>query len=555
MSGKTPALCSHGGGVIGWLACAAMLITTAAYLLGAARCPLAEPDETRYAEIAREMLVRHDWITPHLNFVKYFEKPPLVYWACALAFRILGINQLAARLPSLLAAFGGIILSALLAARMYGRTEAILAVLILATAPLYAILGQTLTLDIGLTFFVTLGLAAVWFGYERGDRRWFRVAWVAVAGGLLVKGPVAAVLVGAPAAVFLLIQGGWPALRSAVAVRGVALAALIVLPWFALVSWRNPEFPFFFIFDQHLKRFVWTTEHREPFWFFLPMLPALFFPWGLLPVVDPRLWWHELSWRRWGARTRFLVLWAAAVVGFFSLSASKMITYVLPASVPLAVLLARMLACGLERGRVQGFARTGWLLLVLGLGTGLAGGLVPVLSSHPRVPLIQPYLYAGGLVLAATGFGARAALRARHPRIPLVVFSAGALGLMVLCSAGHSLANSYRELGRAAASHVRPGDRLAVYQHLVYGIMFYSRHRVIMVSSGGELRFGSQQGDHQAYFWPDDETLRREWAGGGRLFLVINRNELDALRPPLDPAPRLVATEGKKVLIVNSGLF
>jgi len=541
------------GLAIGLLGCGAAVIIAAAYILEAVYCPLAEPDETRYAEIAREMLVLHDWVTPRLNFVKYFEKPPLVYWASALAYLGFGINEFAARLPSLLAAFGGLILAVVLAARMYGRREAVLAGLILATAPLYVILGQTLTLDMALTFFVSAGLAAVWFGHKQGDRRWYRVTWIAVAGGILVKGPVAAVLVGMPALVFLLIHGGWRALRPVIDVRGAAVATLIVLPWFVLVSWRNPEFVDFFIVDQHLKRFLWTTEHREPFWFFLPMLPALFFPWGLLPVLDPQLWWRDRSWRGWSESTRFLALWAAAVVGFFSLSASKMITYVLPASLPIAILLARMLVRGLDQGRTDGLRRVGWLLLLAGLATGLAGGLVPFFSSHRRVPLIVPYLYLGGLLLAATGFATRAALRSRYPRLPLVAFSAGALGLMALCSAGHSLANTYRELGRAAASSMRPGDRLAVYRHLVHGITFYSRHRVIMVRGRGELRFGSEQGNQEAYFWPDDDALRREWAEDGRLFLVINRKELDAFQPPLDPPPRLVASEGKKVLVVNAG--
>jgi hypothetical protein len=179
--------------------------------------------------------------------------------------------------------------------------------------------------------------------------------------------------------------------------------------------------------------------------------------------------------------------------------------------------------------------------------------LMPLLSDHWRVPHILPYLYVSGLVLAATGFGLRRARRARYPGMPLLTLGAGALALMVVCSAGHSLGYSYRNLGHAAASAMGPDDRLAVYRHLVHGITFYSRHRVIMVKAWGELDFGRQQGDQRAYFWPDDETLVREWSEGRRLFLVINRKELDELRPRLDPPPRIVAGEGKKVLVVNDG--
>jgi 4-amino-4-deoxy-L-arabinose transferase-like glycosyltransferase len=552
-NGENCTLRARGGIAIGLLACAAALIITVTYVLGAAYCPLVEPDETRYAELAREILVRNDWVTPHLNFVKYFEKPPLVYWVSALAYRVLGINEFAARLPSLLAAFGGMVLTAVLAGRMYGRPEAILATLIVATAPLYALLGQTLTLDMALTFFVTAAFTAVWLGYERGDRRWYRVAWVAVAGGVLVKGPVTAVLVGAPVIVFLLIQGGWPALRAVADIRGAALAAAVALPWFVIVSWRNPEFLRYFIIDQHVNRYLWSHEHGEPAWFFLPLLPAACFPWGLLPIVDPRLWWQHRTWRGWGAGTRLLLLWIATTVAFFSLSTSKLITYILPVLPPLAVLLARMLTLGANSDRTQCFARAGWFLLVLGLAVGLAAGLTPMFSDHWRVPHIVPYLYVTGLLLAATGVGVRRALRARYADMPLLTLGAGALALMLVCSAAHSLGYSYRNLGRAAAAVMNPEDRLAVYRHLVHGITFYSRHRVIMVKAWGELAFGSQQGDQRAYFWPDNETLVREWSGGRRLFLVINRKELDELRPRLDPPPRIVAGEGKKVLVVNQG--
>jgi hypothetical protein len=96
-----------------------------------------------------------------------------------------------------------------------------------------------------------------------------------------------------------------------------------------------------------------------------------------------------------------------------------------------------------------------------------------------------------------------------------------------------------------------PSDRIAMYEHVVQGIPFYAEHRVIMVGHHGELDFGSRQGDQAAYFWPGDDDLRREWAAPGRLFLVINRSELAAIHPPLDPPPTVVASKDKKLLLVN----
>ena len=534
-----------------WLIAIAAAALGGIYALGASGFPVSEPDEARYAEIARELLVRNDWITPHLNFVKYFEKPPFVYWATASAFRIFGFNEFAARLPSLVSALATIALVAWLAGRIYDRPTRSLTAGILASGPYYAVLGQTLTLDMALTFFVTAALVATWVGAQRPSPWWYRCAYVATALGVLTKGPVAAVLVGGTAGLFLLIDGGWRALRRAIDPVGIALAAVIILPWFILVSWRNPEFPQFFFVDQHVKRFLWTKEHRAPMWFYLPLLPVALFPWSLLPFVDPAVWRPHLDPRRWSSATRFLVLWVVVVVGFFSLSTSKLLTYILPAVPPLAVLLARLFADALARRRTELFVRGGGLLFVLGAATALAAVVVPLVVKHWRAPLLLPYLAVGGLILIATGFYMRRSAQRDRLSASLAVLSAGAIAFLAVGVSGRGLVVSYRDLGHAAAAALQPGDQLAVYGHYVSGIPFYSGQRVIMIRSWGELEFGSRQGDQSAYFWPSDEQLRQAWRSPQRLLLVINRNELDGLQPPLDPPPVQLAAEGKKVLVAN----
>ena len=534
-----------------WLIAIAVAVLGGIYAYAAGGFPLSEPDEARYAEIARELLVRGDWVTPTLNFVKYFEKPPFVYWATASAFRIVGINEFAARLPSLLSALATIALVAWMAGRMYGRRAGLLTAGILATGPFPAMLGQTLTLDMTLTFFTTAALVATWVGAERPSLWWYRCAYVATAFGVLTKGPVAAVLVGGTAAVFLLLEGGWRAVKRAIDPVGLALAALIILPWFILVSWRNPEFPEFFFVDQHVKRYLSTREHREPIWFYLPILPVALFPWSLLPFVDPATWRPYLDPRRWSAATRFLVLWAAVVLVFFSLSSSKLLTYILPALPPLAALLGRLFADALNRNRRAFCERGGSLLLGIGAATALAAVIVPLVVQHWRAPLVAPYLGAAGVILIATGIFMRRAVQRHRLGESLAILTAGAIGFLAVGVCGRELVTNYRHLGQAAGAALRPGDRLAVYGHYVSAIPFYSGQRVIMIRSWGELKFGSQQGDQSAYFWPSDEQLRHAWRSSRRLLLVINRNELAELHPPLDPPPTELAAEGKKVLIVN----
>lgn len=523
--------------------------TLALYLYGAHGFALADPDEARYGEIAREMIERGDWVTPTLDYVKYFEKPPLVYWATALAFLGLGQSELAARLPSVLGGLLTLLLSAVLARRLYDAPTALLATAMLAWGPLFGFLSIVLTLDMGLTACLTAAMVAVWQAWSRGgDRRWVRVAYVATALGILVKGPVAAVLVGGATFLFLLAHGGWRALRPWFDWRALALAAVIVLPWFLLVGWRNPEFWDFFIVDQHLRRYTSTREHGEPVWFFLPVVLGGLAPWSLALACDPLLLRGALDPRRWTPATRFLALWAGVILVFFSLSVSKLATYALPALPPLAILGARTLLWGVARERTVGLQRAALLLLVAGPVLGLVAAVLPYVNQHFRTPLVVPYLFAAAVPLALTGFATGRLLAARRPYAALVAFSAGWLLVFAVAVSGRGVANEYRSLGLAARAAARPGDRLVLYRNFVHSVLYYSGQRWVMVGGAGELTFGSKQGDQSAWFWKADDDLYREWSGPGRMLMLVNRAHLEHLRPHLDPPPIEIAADRKSVV-------
>lgn len=526
--------------------------TAGIYLYGAWGFALADPDEARYAELAREMIERGDWLTPYLNYTKYFEKPPLVYWATALSFVTFGQSELAARLPSLLGGLATLLLTAALARRLYGGATALLACAMLAGGPLFGFMSIVLTLDMSLTLFITAAMVAVWLAWSGdGDRRLVRVAYAATALAVLVKGPVAAVLVGGTAGLFLLTHGAWPALRPWLDWRGLVLAALILLPWFVLVGWANPEFWHFFIVDQHLHRYTSSKEHGEPFWFFGPVVVAALAPWSLALVFEPRLLRGALDPRAWAPGTRFLFLWAAVILVFFSLSVSKLATYALPALPPVAILGARALLWGVERGRTAGLARAAWLLLIGGPILGLVAAILPLVDDHFRVPLIVPYLFAGALPVAFTGWATLRLLSRGRPQAALVAFGAGWLLMFAVAVAGRGVANEYKQLGLAARAAMRPGDRLVLYHNFVHSMVYYSQQRWVMVGGAGELTFGSKQGDQSAWFWPGDADLYREWSGPDRVFVLFNRPQLDRHRPHMNPPPIEVASKDKKVLVVN----
>ena len=328
-----------------------------------------DPDEGRYGEIPREMLVRHDFITPTLNFLKYFEKPPLLYWSVAAFYKIFGFHEWAARLVSALSALLGLFTAYALGRRMFGRRAGLLSAIILATSVFWAFMARFIIIDTLLSAMIFLSLALWWLGHTQGAAgneqsavsgdnaraRWcFLGFWVALALGVLSKGPVVVVLIGGTIFLYTAICRQWRAWRKMQWILGVPLFLLVVTPWFVLVAQRNPEFNHFFWYDQHIGRFLGTgkVEHQQKVYWFLEFLPLLFFPWSFFVPAALLEGWHKLKRAPKDApngteiytpRQRaviFLLCGAIFITAFFSASSSKLLTYVLPVLPLLAVLLA-----------------------------------------------------------------------------------------------------------------------------------------------------------------------------------------------------------------------
>ena len=306
------------------------------YRLGAPG--LMDPDEGRYAEIAREMFVLKDWLVPHLNLFPYLEKPPLVYWFTALSFKALGYNELAARLPSAVSALGGLFLAYALGRVMWGPAAAFLGATVLATCAGYVALGRLLTLDMTFSFLVNFGIGLGYLALRQERPRLWPWAYAALALAVLTKGPVALILAG-------LVWGLWVVdpradlEMSLIQPWSWLLLAVLVLPWFAYLQWRLPEYFRFFILEQNFGRFLTPAIHPQPWYYFGPVLLGLLLPWTFL-----------LPWAWWAPRRErdpdrvFLLIWAGVVLVFFSLSRGKLAPYILPALLPLALLLGRRLA-------------------------------------------------------------------------------------------------------------------------------------------------------------------------------------------------------------------
>jgi len=382
MSGKTGAG-AHAAGLRwwGWIALAAV------WLLTIQIRPMLDPDEGRYAEIPREMVTTGDWVTPRLDGLKYFEKPVLQYWATATIYSVVGLSNWSSRLWTVLLGFGCLPMVYAWVARLFDRRAAVAAVVLLAMSPYFGIVGHLDLLDAGFTFWMCATVLAFALaqsapprsGEERG---WMLVCWAAAALAVLSKGIVVFVLAGGTLIAYSAVERDLRPWRRMHFALGVPLFLALAAPWFILVSRRNADFvPFFFV-HEHFQRFLTQEAQRvEPWWYFLALLALGALPW-LLPMVRGAM----RAWRDSGSPSqfkplKFLLLFAALTLVFFSMSGSKLATYILPIFPPLAAFTGVAIA-----------ARPGFLTRSSGVAAGLAlfvaGGFL--VYSHQRIGAIPP---------------------------------------------------------------------------------------------------------------------------------------------------------------------
>ena len=313
---------------------------------------LLEPDEGRYSEIPREMIESSDWIVPKLNGVLYFEKPPLVYWLVAISFKVFGYNEFAGRFPGAFLGAIGIFLTYFLARRMYGKKCAFYSSLILLTSLEYFFVSRIILLDIPLAFFITLTFSSFYFYLtsEKRSKFWLILFYIGMALGTLTKGPVAIVLPVGILFVFLLLTSNLKYFISdKTHFAGLAVFSVLTVPWFILVTIREPSFFNFFFIREHVLRFL-TNEHNrnEPFYYFFLIILAGFFPWIVyIPFslkrylkVFPLSVFKDKELNKF----LFLFLWSAGIFGFFSISGSKLVAYIVPIFPAISIMAGLLIA-------------------------------------------------------------------------------------------------------------------------------------------------------------------------------------------------------------------
>ena len=313
--------------------------------------PLTSPNEGLYGLVAREMIERHDFVTPHINGAVYFEKPPLLYWLNALCMSVFGETAFAARLPSALAGIATSILVYGLGSKMYGRTAAGYAATVVATGIGFVLMARQVMFDALLTCFVTGALVAFWYCDPDESKAASDAAiylfYAATALAVLTKGLLGVLIPLIVVISYGLVAQDWSRPRRLRHARGIATFLAIVVPWHILVSLRHPEFVWFYFVNEHLMRFLGRREpadfHIDPIYTPLLALFVLTVPWCIfLPAALRQALQRLRKTAEQRRKSAFLLCWLATPTLLFTLSGSRTLYYLLPVVPPLALLIGSM---------------------------------------------------------------------------------------------------------------------------------------------------------------------------------------------------------------------
>jgi len=508
--------------------------------------PLMEPDEARYSDIPSLMNRTGDYITPHLNHVVYLEKPPLGYWATALLFKIFGENEFSSRLFAALCAWGCILLVYRIGSFFHDEKTGLYSAGVLSTFLYHSIIGKINILDMPLTFFVSL---ATWAGYRYfaggcQRRRSLYLLYVSSALAFLTKGLIGILFPFAITILWLLISKRWRDVLRLFSPVGMILFLLISCPWIILVQKANKDFLWFFFIQEHFLRYTTELSHRNHG--ILSYVPIVIFgtlPWSafllkaLKEGVEKRIPLFKAT------EKHFLLIWIFFIFIFFSISSSKLIPYVAPVFIPIAVIFGHLFRSYEDReiSPKEGGGRRFLydLPIILQPLMFITLIILPLFLKNMKLGkylqnyhvekcwwlLILPILFQVMITFLP------ALVRQRWRRgwfLTITILSALFL-ISIHFPIAHFL-TPYRSaypVSKAIDAFLPPNQELFQYRMSLYGIDFYNKIRTPLVEACGELEFGfiHLPPDEFSHYYLSSERFYQRCKENGDIYCVTRYKE------------------------------
>ncbi len=452
------------------------------FLAGLGDMALTDPDETFYAQTAGEMSESNEWLTPIIFGEPQFEKPVLYYWLVLASYKVFGVSEFAARFPSVVFGFAGVVGIYLLGRVMFSPLCGLLSGLIMATSAEYIVLARACVTDMVLTVFILFCLLFFVLAWTRGKRAYYLLASVMAGLAVLTKGPVGLFIPAVVAGLYISTGGRWKEMRRVPVLWSMLVFLAVCLPWYVMMTkiHGNAFIGEFFGF-QNITRFL-KPEHRigsSPF-FYIPVITGGFFPWiAFLPYGA----WVLCKWYECvspvASHKLFLALWFLTVFIFFSISRTKLVTYIFPLFPVMAVVTGRFwerIVRGADKYRgMKIFIRGAYYVFLFSTLAGLFAVYFVVKSRY--VQAVKPLLlceavFVTGLFLSFIFFLKRRMYPVFFSIVLAVVFLSVPLVRLVLPVI------EVRESSRVLASRLKelagPGDPVGAEDDHRWGVAFYS---------------------------------------------------------------------------------
>lgn len=520
------------------------------YFFSLGHYPLFNPDEGRYNEVAREMLVSGDFITPRINGIPFLDKPIFYYWLQASAIHLFGLKEWALRLFPALFGVLGCLVTYCCGRQLFNRKTGIIAALMLALSPLYFIGAHYANLDLEVAVLISISLLLFITGISKTtthQKTLILGSYVSAALAFLTKGMIAVAFPVIIITLWMITSRSLSLIKNSYLLSGIFVFLCITAPWFLLVQNANPDFFHYFFVTQQVNRFLSaaTFNNPSPFWFYGPIVFVGFFPWiicfisAIMETLSKEFLSKDNEVQQQQKINLYLLIWIGVIFIFFSIPHAKITTYILPIFPALALFTAQYITASWERVTSK---QMRWLSISFTI-SGFLLSLALIWHKHYLPVPFNAYLYV--LIIVTLMASILAIFLYKQKTLFLfwllnATYSVFVL-LTIVLGASYLNTQSTKPLITELKKIIEPQDEVAVYYKYYQDIPLYLERRVIIVANWQDSRINEKDNwlrelwlrkktPDSANWLIDENDFWSRWHSDKRIFVFLTTNALQQFK-------------------------